>query len=342
MTDIAIQDGLTIGQEFGGTTFCGRHASGKAVKIIVGFGVIVENDGYTYLILDNFVKKSSQMHKHFLEPVPPEYTSKTLSDETIIFWLSHGFITKSLIYGVEVKRKAFICPLSDTGLYLRRMTAPLLGLDIKGGKEGLENLLSPQHAQEWAFFKETGSTMSPHCVSKAPLPFEYVLKKESAKLENTWHYMRFLQGCPSEPYTYTLLHNGKKLNVLLNGMTHVIINISSGKVLPYTPPPSVESSPVSPFVFTNPPPLLSIEECFNGPAPKETLSLLNTSELKEFIDSAYWEMRLLREEGLQWKKEYSDIQSQIDDAYDEIMRRRRDSEEEAEAEEAYTGISLAQ
>lgn len=325
---------LSVGTDLGGTTFCGRHASGKIIKTICGFGFIVENDGYTYLIIDNFVGKREQMRKHFLEPVPPEYITKKISDTTIIFWLNNNCVTKGLIYGIEIKRKAFIIPSSDTGLYLPRILAPALRVN---SKQELEYLLTQGNEQGWIYFKETGSTIPLTSRSHSPQPFEYVLKKGIERMENLWHYMRFLQGCPPEPFSYTFLSSateGETLVILLNDKPYTVVNLSTGNILlPNTPTPSIESSPTSPFVISNPPQIPSIEDALQRCKPlSDILYSFRTIELKGGIESAYWKMRLLRNEYKQFTKEYNDFQTWTDAAYDELMRRRGDPQEEAEEE----------
>jgi hypothetical protein len=303
---------------FGGDTFCGRYASGRVINVFPGLGLLVENDNYKYLIVNNFGNPGKMLF-HYLETIPSDYTYKALSDETILFWLKGGVSTKACIYGSEIKRRMLIDPKSDVSLYLPLKVSPIISPD---------DYYPTMGDQYWNFLKQTG-TLPIENGDDAPIPQELSLIRELHRQTNEWHLLRsrVLNDIQAMPYKYTFLQCGRKLLIEANGKKLSTVNYSDNTVHLYTPINSTMCSPANPFVIRSPTPHmeefgdLSLEESkADNNQFTESVKRLSNEEIDEGIEEAYWEMRRLRKGSEE--KTIIQIQKWVDAAYDEKQFRR--------------------
>jgi hypothetical protein len=325
-------DECNLGSYIGGEMFCSRYASGTISAVFPGLGFLVENDGYKYLIVNNF-DGGSKMRANFLEFGASDYLMMSLSDKTILFWLKGGCRTKSKIYGVEVTRRSLINPMSDEGLRLPMKLHPFIcsafytkGMEMHGN---------------WNFLKETGGDFPEDEGDAAPLPYESIYKNVLQKQENQWHLARsrILNDNEAKPYKYTFLHCGKKLLIELDGKKKATVNYQGGEVHLYTPAHSTVCSPAQPFILASPPiPHMEMpEDPLWGGDNKfvEVVKRLTDEHINEGIEEAYWEMKRIRilaqTTGSELGLDFMNMQKWLDAAYDEKQARR-------ERYQDYTGI----
>ena len=326
-------DECNIGTYIGGNLFCGRYASGTISSVFPGLGFLVDNEGYQYLIVNNF-EVGGHMRSNFLEFGASDYSYISLTDQTILFWLQGGCRTKakiygievtprrSLIYGIEVTRRSLINPMSDDGLRLRMKLAPFIcsALYVK----------DMETRSNWAFIKETGGEYPETPGDQAPLPLDIIRIRALEKQENQWHLARarILNEDEAKPYKYTFLQCGKKLLIELDGVKKSTVNYKDGEIHLYTPAHSTVCSPAPPFVLAPPPiPPLGLDPLWGGDNRfVDVVKRLSDKEIEEGIEEAHWEMKRIRIVAETMKTQlgvdFMNTQKWLDAAYDEKQARR--------------------
>jgi hypothetical protein len=316
-------DECNIGTYIGGSRFCGRYASGIISSVFPGLGFLVDNEGYQYLIINNF-QVGGHMVSHSLEFRASDCSSIPLTDETILFWLKGGCRTKSKVYGIEITRHRLINPMSDEGLRLPTKLNPFIcsALYVKGMEK----------RANWAFMKSTGGDYPETPGDQAPLPLDIIYMRAVEKQENQWHLARarILNEDEAKPYKYTFLQCGKKLLIELDGVKKSTVNYKDGEVHLYTPAHSVVCSPAQPFVLAPPPflPPLGLEDPLWGGDNRfvEGVKRLTDQQIEEGIEEAHWEMKRIRVMAEATKAQlgvdFMNTQKWLDAAYDEKQARR--------------------
>jgi hypothetical protein len=312
-------DECNIGTYIGGHVFCGRYASGTISSVFPGLGFLVDNEGYQYLIVNN-IEIGGPMRSNFLEFGCSDYTTLSLTDQTILFWLQGGCRTKSKVYGIEITRRRLINPMSDEGLRLSMKLNPLICSALY--TKGMET-----HGN-WNFLKDTGCDFPEVAGDAAPLPYECVYKNGLDKQENQWHLARarLLNESESKPYKYTFLQCGKKLLIEMDGVKKATVNYQGGEIHLYTP----SCSPAQPFMLAPPPvlPPLGREDPLWGGDNKfvDVVKRLTDEQIDEGIEEAYWDMKRIRVVAETTKAglglDFMNAQKWLDAAYDEKQARR--------------------
>lgn len=293
-----------VGSFLGGTLFCGRYASGQIIDSFPGFGFRIDNEGYEYLIINNF-DNSTRMSRNFLEYFHTDYTSMTVADSTILFWLNGGHHAKSVIYGVELRHKSLIHPFSDIGLKLRLKIPNPISPDTF--YTGIEN------SEEWNFIKHTGIRPNGHCALDVTL-----------KQETEWHLRRskILSTKDALPYNYVVL-SGDRLLIELNGTQYAIVRYNDNDVSSYSyAPDAFPLTTAAPHANTVP------NEILWGGENRfiDSVKRLTDSQIDDGIEKAHWAMKKIRLDNLGVRPETSDefinAQMWLDAAYDEKQYRR--------------------
>lgn len=318
-------DKYIIGAKIGGHLFSGRYASGTITNICPGLGYMVENDGYNYMIVNNF-GNCSKMSSNSVEFPASEYAFIDLTDETIFFWLKRGFRAKARIYGTEVVRRHLIDPMSDAGLRLTTKVFPFICSAL------YSNNMESKHG--WEYIKQTGFVLPDDDGESAPLPYDLVIKNEVAKQENKWHLVRsrLLTDHEAAPYNYTFLQCGKKLLIELDGQKKATVNYLGGDIHLYTPAHSAICSPAQPFLLRSPP-IPEISDNLDMEDPLwgdnqfvEAVQGLSDDQIDEGIEETYWEMKRLRvfaeKNKTRLGMDFMNSQKWLDAAYDEKQARR--------------------
>jgi hypothetical protein len=307
-----------VGSKLSGTTWTSRFASGTIKEVYPGIGFLVEKDLYTYIIIDNFKVEDKAMNHHIDTP-SSESSYVDISNKTLMIWLMDGEPAKKKIYGIELREKSLINPMSLKGLSLSFKVAPHIM-----PRDDLMSLSS----EILYYYVCTGIMPSCERGDHAPLPLELMRTKEEEYQMNNWHLLRAQHGI-TNGFAYHFLDCGKKLRVEANGAKLFVINYNLNGVLKSTP----YSSPVFACVkMASPPHVLDeIPELEEGEignkkiiaSLKWNLYRLSDKELDEGIEAAYWEMRRIRENP-NWADDPSFIHSMewTDAAWDEVQFRR--------------------
>ena len=320
-----------VGSKLSGTTWSMKFASGVVKAVYPGVGFLVEKDLYTYLIIDNFKMEEKPMNHH-IDTQSPEYLYASISKETILMWLSEREPAKAKIYGIELREKALLHPLSMKALSLNFKLAPFI-------HPRLDLISQPSDILD--YYLSTG--VMPNCErgDHAPIPLELMCKKEEKSQLNEWHLMRAQCGI-TNGFTYHFLESGK-LRVEVNGEKLELIHFNHDGVQKSTPYASPAFTSVK---MSLPLELGEIPEChgtleeFEGTLEdipechgslegtyesKATwnLSRLTTDQLHEGIEAAYWEIRRTRSRTSNWANDPDVIHfmTWTDNAWDEIESR---------------------
>jgi hypothetical protein len=298
-----------------GKNYNRMEVSGEIIDIYPSVGFLVRKDFYTYLIVDNFQAGEKQF-THHLESIPPEFAGLTLSKRTVLFWLNGVGTAKSVLFGKEIREKRLIDPMSREGLLLPVKLNPIIsafsGMNLYKG-----DILD--------FYLEFGTLPGERDRGhEAPLPYIAMNKNESKRQTDIWHLERAkLNNVGIDihgSYKYTFNECGKMLVVTLHGEEISTIHFSESSVhnTPY-------SSPAPSFVLKGTVDSIArldiAEDKFN-------LTYLSTDKLHEGIESAYWHMRRLRDQG-GFATNMSFLKAMLwtDSAWDEIQARREEEED---------------